>query len=140
MNFEEKVKALSAKEIIMAMVIGLQKEYIKVNMNYFSGVIDGVCFGCAATNALCHISGVVFNKDTIRSRPETVNCGYSFLMGFEYAINDLRKGNIKDYNQYAQGHGFAGIIPNGEDLPCLHTDDYKDNLHHYISLAESQPS
>jgi len=53
MNIIEKIKSLTPKEVIMAMVEGLQNPKTKIKMSTY-GYKDGnnICYGCAATNCL----------------------------------------------------------------------------------------
>lgn len=63
MNFKETVQKMTIKEIILAMVNGLKKEHVKVDFNYFGYVApNGICYGCAATNAICEITKYIPDK------------------------------------------------------------------------------
>lgn len=141
--FKQTVQQMTAKEIIMAMVNGLEKEHVKVNMDTYGGFRNGVCYGCAATNAICEIAGVTFDDPQILStdgRARFISTDYDFIDNFECAINHLRSGYIEDYNEMAKYIGIAEIDSHGMNmaLPELETHNYKENLHHYIRLAELQ--
>jgi len=146
-SFEDVVRSMSAREIIMAMVDGLKNPAVKVNMMTFgASEYDQndklVCYGCAATNAICHITKVTFTPKTIGSthwRSKILNTTDVFLEAFENAIDHLRSGGIGDYNDLAAWHGFALIknIP-VDDLPCLFTGTYMNDLGAYEKLANMQ--
>jgi hypothetical protein len=141
MTFEQKVRAMSAKEIIMAMVNGLKKEHVKVTMSIWGEYENGRCYGCAATNTICEISGIKFKGseiDNSRSRAKHIKTNPTFLEHFEAAINELREGCISGYNYYAKNIGIAKINGTDVDLPRLETSDYLENLHYYERLAELQ--
>lgn len=140
-NFEDTVKSMTAKEIIMSMVEGLQKPAVKVAMLTFGGVFNGVCYGCAATNAICKITSKSFTEDTIpsiRHRAKFLMTDVFFLHGFENAINELRYGCISDYNNYAEAFRFAKIKNTGIKLPGLTSDYTPADLQPYIELANAQ--
>jgi hypothetical protein len=134
---EQKIIGLSAKEIIMAMVNGLRKRHVCVDMSTFGHKSDnGVCFGCAATNTLIEVSGI--------SEEEAINTSELFLStlisGFEKAIDCLRCGDIYSYNIYSEYGLCIPEIVNPESiyLPAL-TDDYTEyDLQQYERLANSQ--
>lgn len=140
MTFEEKVKAMSAKEIIMAMVIGLRKKHVGINMLSFGSVMRDQCFGCAATNAICEISGVIFDAGNIKirlKRAEAVGARENFLDYFEMAVDSLRLGNIEEYNYWANLGQFAKVTDSGKKVPLLN-DFSEEDLEYYVQLAEKQ--
>jgi hypothetical protein len=160
-DFESKVKSMTGKEIVLAMVEALtHPPVVNINMstfgsydvtgkNYLFGLIKRrkyVCFGCAATNTICKISGKVFEGKEIlvlRSRAEFVNCRPLFLAAFECAINELRKGDLLRYNYYAEGGyeegmTFATLDPVDIQLPFLDDDYSNDDLEPYKKLAALQ--
>lgn len=157
-RFEDVVRAMTAKEIIMAMVEALTiPPIININMSTYGHVevevikkgllgigrkVKKTCFGCAATNTICKISGKVFNTSNIASigdRAELVSSDERFLRGFEKAINALRLGDLSSYNWQASNHGFAKItiLPN-RYLPVLNNNYTNDHLISYIQLANNQ--
>jgi hypothetical protein len=142
-NFANKVRAMSAKELIMAMVNGLEKEWVAVSMNTYGMLAsDGICYGCAATNAICEIIGAPTTPD----EPNWGNRFYkerksTFMCELEMAYNWLRTGFINDANYYFKKLGCATIDnPNNIRLAQLESDTYKDNLECYRQLANSQPN
>ena len=142
MSFKEKVQAMTAKEIIMAMVEGLQNPVIAVNMDTFGMIENNICYGCAATNTVCKISGKVFDAESIDwrgARAELVQSRIDFLRHFEAAIDSLRKGYIWAYNGRAEEIGVAQINFNYEtDLPYLDNNYTPEDLQAYINLANAQ--
>lgn len=135
-NLEEKIKSMTAKEIILAMVDSLKNPVTKVNMYDFGSYEDGICYGCAATNTICRLGE--FNPkeelSIVGPRYRTV-----FISGFEDAIDCLRNGYIKRYNSLAQEYEFA-TIKTSTDLPKIDDDNYQDPevLQAYIDLANAQ--
>lgn len=148
-SFEEIVRAMSAKEIIMAMVNGLKNPSTKINMDTFGYSkhnwfthgfgLKPICHGCAATNAICQIAGVKFTPDDIAetwTRSSAINSSITFLNLFESAIDELRKGNIFQYNLLASRGKFAKIKNVTEiSLPRLENNFSKKQLKVYEELA-----
>jgi hypothetical protein len=150
MNFKEKVQSMTAKEIILSMVEGLEEPKVKVDMHYyghsettsyFFGLFSNtVCFGCAATNAICKISGITFDKSNIDStiaRAKAVGSEIDFFNDFEYAINALRCGEVEAYNKIAVPMGMASIVKH-ISIPHLTNSYTKNELSQYRLLAEMQ--
>lgn len=140
-SFEEKVRSLSAREMVMTMVEGLEKPAVEVDMATFGTADGGKCFGCAATNAICLISGHVFGADEIRgtgSRGIAINTDWDFLSDFEAAIDRLRRGRVAGYNLYASYGGFVQLKEPDYELPVLTTENYRDHLDAYRKFAEEQ--
>jgi hypothetical protein len=154
MNFKEKVQSMTAKEIIMSMVDSLIDPLVNVDMGSYGFVKrvpikflgikfggKGVCFGCAATNTICNISGKVLDKSNIKDstlRANFINSDPYFLSHFEYAIDHLRQGALASYNRIANEFGFAQIKRNDIELPALENDYTKLDLDVYIKLADFQ--
>lgn len=139
MTFTDKVRSMSAKEIIMAMVNGLRKRHTEIDMNDWGRINDqGTCFGCAATNCIIEIDGT---KDNLFNYSESkTRLFFENIVGdFEDAIDSLRRGNIEWYNGYATVGHFAQISnPNSIELPIL-TDEYTEaDLLIYEQLANDQ--
>lgn len=111
MTFEEKVKSMTFKQIVLAMVAGLRKRWVGVDMGIYGGMTDdGVCYGCAATNTICQIHGKAFTPAAINSyyaRAAFVGSDSTFLCNFEDAIDCLRCGLHLPYNIRAGGIGLA---------------------------------
>ena len=156
MKFEQIVRNMSAKEIIMAMVESLKHPpIVNIDMEtygktetikkyYFFGLLSKtkkVCYGCAATNTICQISNVKFtsiNINNFNERADFINCDLDFLKSFEISINFLRKGFVISYNRYASLIDIALIKENSVNLPFL-GDFYTDeDLKPYIELANKQ--
>jgi hypothetical protein len=163
-KFEDIVRAMSAKEIIMAMVDSLTPPpLIPIEMGSYGGVKIGTkfieksiifglfkikvekpeitCFGCAATNTICKISGIIFNDSNIYNgerRAKALNASYTFLTNFEYAIDSLRKGNLNRYNQFASYGEFAKIQYFQLKLVKLENHYTLKHLENYKKLADFQ--
>lgn len=143
-TFEEKVKAMSAKQIIETMIEAVKNPVVKLDFDDFGSASSGKCYGCAATNTLCKISGVKFtvkSVNTVRDRAEAVNGERDFVNSFENAIDSLRCGNVTSYNRIAEIRGFAQIAYDKEvdgALPLLGNHNYLKNLEPYVRLAAKQ--
>jgi hypothetical protein len=152
-TFEEKVRSMTAKEIIMAMVEGLVRPpTINVDMGTFGEtrkpkhllgfLMKPICYGCAATNTICKIAGIKFTTSNIGeayTRAAAINAETQFLLRFERAIDALRSGEIFTYNSYARQIEIATIEQQPDfDLPRLHNDYRNRDLVAYRKLAELQ--
>lgn len=138
MTFDEHVRGMTSAEIIMAMVNGLRKRHVKLNMTTFGAAIGEVCCGCAVTNAICEIMGRSFAAHeicTISTRADAVNASASFLAGFEAALEMLRFGYVEAYNSRAIRLGIAEIYTDSW-LPMLTTYYTEGQLERYVKLAE----
>lgn len=164
-TFREIVQAMTAKEIIMAMVEGLKNPALNVNMDsYLSTNGGGICCGCAATNAICFISGrtpapkdlsgffeskyileleISGVSENVWSKilyGEYLKEEAAFIRHFETAINALRLGSVVSYNVDASVLGIALIKEHPyKILTALTTDNYLEHLQEYEELAEMQP-
>jgi|SRR5690606_1653433 len=140
MTFEEKVRAMSAKEIIMAMVNGLKKQHVVVDMITFGRVCDGICYGCAATNTICEISGHAMGSHEIHNTVYRAKfCGGDmwFVSQFEDAIDCLRRGEIYGYNYLVEPIGVATIKDTDYELPRLTNKNWARNMQAYIDFANT---
>lgn len=140
-GFEEKVKAMSAKEIILALVDGMINPVMNVNIDTYGEIgDDGICYGCCATNFICKVA----NVDPIKVLSDDGHTGLShhgdFLDMFEYAINSLRQGLFSHYNSLASEYGFSEIKNYKNPMPYFNNDNYSDpELHEiWIELANLQ--
>src|SRR5690606_29411818 len=112
-EFENKVKSMSAHDIIMSMVDGLRNPRTKIDMSTYGLIINGICYGSAATNAILHIMDAKEEevKDHIHTSQSWNNCPL-VVSQFELAIERLRKGYVHLYNRFfALECGFAPITP-----------------------------
>lgn len=113
-GFEEKVKSMTAKEIVLSMVDGMINPVMTVDIDtYGFATEDGVCYGCSATNMICKVANVKPIEVLKVNGSSAISHGLShhgeFLDSFEYAINELRSGSFSGYNQIAREFGFAQI-------------------------------
>lgn len=150
MAFKEKIQSLTAKEIILFMVEGLKNPEIEIDMCTFGdvkvvskwlGLIKKrKCFGCAATNTICKITGVKFTEENIVSRlkrAEALGTHYNFLDIFEESIDMLRLGKISDYNYLARLGNFSEIEV-ALKMPVLINSFTQIQLQCYVNLANAQ--
>jgi hypothetical protein len=100
----------SVSEIVEAMISGVEKEWVKVNMSSFGRIRykrdpvtlerntdEIVCYGCAATNTLCQMVQKKFTPKNIisrRLRSKHLKIEQETLGFFESSIDELRTGNI----------------------------------------------
>ena len=93
---------------------------MKLRLNTYGKFMYGKCYGCAATNFICEVSGVQFNDvsiDCVEDRAIKINTDVDFLDYLESAIDYLREGNVKDYNRIARSIEIAEInVPYGFNL------------------------
>lgn len=140
MNFEQKVRSLKNYEIVELMVESLKNPVCEVDMGSFGRYENGICFGCAATQLVQHLSGVKFTSNSIlspRNRSQFMKCDYFFLLTFEKAIDALRVGDTSFYNLCAREINIERIPSDYPyELPPLFTDNYLSNPHHYTHFAE----
>src|SRR5690606_26829188 len=122
-QFEHKVKTMSAHDIIMSMVEGLRKPRTEIDMYTFGRIKEGICYGCAATNAILHVMDAG-TKEEVVDHISASNAYRSYAMKkFELAIDWLRRGRMDMYNEVAVVFGIAKITPiPGVKLPCLDAD------------------
>jgi len=151
-KFSEIVKAMSGKDIVMAMVNGLKAKHVEIDMDTYGDTRDNICFGCAATNTICEIRGkawTVEDKLGIKTAAELLvggdvfNLTFSeeqekyFIDSFEVAMDYLRKGYFGGYNCAAKCCGFSELPPPTFQLPTLTTENYLENLKYYEDYANS---
>lgn len=119
MNFTDKVCAMTATELIMAMVSGLRNKHINLDMSIVAQIRDQKKYGDATTSTTIEILGYdPFNWDKITDKTQRKWAIYSsgctskddwFYENYENAINLLRSGNIVQYNDRARIVGMPEI-------------------------------
>jgi len=148
MTFEEKVKSMSGKQILQAMIDGLNKPWVEVDMSTYGKVKTKrygflnlrkkkVCLGCAATNTICEINNQVFPaRSIISDRYKFLQADYDFLDNFEQALDYLRQGKIDSYNHFASHINIARLPAFKLGLPRLCDNNYKENLKYYQEYCD----
>lgn len=156
-TFEDKVRSMTVAQIIMAMVQGLRKRWVKVNMNTYGDIQIGpkgkiVCWGCAATNTVFQIAKIKPSFDTLQSyargwswgeQARMVGTNTEFLREFEIAINDLRQGHLGDFNVKMKYDLGLPTIPRDvytqfeRKVPILTSNYTKGDLEVYVALAKA---
>lgn len=134
----------SFSDYVQNMINGLRREWVRVDMLTFGANRDGVCFGCAATNALCELMGRPFSINTIDNlddRAIEFNEGITQhdLSRFESSVNDLRAGylnycllKLRDIQ-----HTLWFTVPQFEEinppfvLPTLSSSNWDEKLEDY---------
>jgi len=143
-------KLNSVSDIIQAMVDGVRKEWVKIDMNSFGMVkeknilfdlitIKRTCYGCAATNTLCQLMGESFTPKEIGYREDRlikINHGirYNELYNFENAIDFLRCNQIcsfiEELNKIKNSFSFEiPSIKEVEEIIEAHNIDLKVMYH-----------
>jgi hypothetical protein len=137
------INALSSADLLMGIVTGLEDSYYKVDMDTFGRITkDGVCIGCAATNAITILTGVKLkfapkDKEAIfESKGVIWAQEKTYLRKLEVALDCLRKGNILAYNIEARKYSFPVIKNMYYNLPCLTNSTYKSKIIAYKKLAD----
>lgn len=145
MKFEEKVKSMKVHEIVQAMIDGLNNKWVHIDMTTYGDVVDDICYGCAATSAVCQIANIKFQPkdiDDIIARSEFLNSSYEFLEEFESAINSLRRGYVEWFAISLMSMNLINnderkIIHNCElPLPYLNNENWENKLTEYSKLVE----
>lgn len=135
----EKIKTLKPSEIIMAMVNGLKKKHIKIDMNTFGKIkersiigisLKPICYGCAATNTLIELNG---KFDISLVKYYELN---RFLQRFETAIDYLRLGYLAFCNEKLLELKLPQIKFEDYCVVPLNNTFTKEDLKGYIALAE----
>lgn len=142
-SFEDKVKSMKFSEIMQTMITGLKYPRTKIDMQTYGKSEKGVCYGCAATNAILRLGNVKEITpliNTTAGRAELTNCeSVYFLDCFESAIDSLRRGNLDWYLDYAHSIGIAKIpekfIEDIRRLPILSTETYHEYLSAYQKVC-----
>ena len=139
-SFEETVRAMTGKEIVMAMVNGLLNGYYLVDMYTYGRSQGKTCYGCAATHCITEISKIKFDSSNIQgytNKSKAIECDSEFIDIFEDAINSLRNGRIRGYNHRAILLGIVTLPDPQNKLPILESGSWRENIHAYIDYANS---
>ena len=130
-KFENKVKSMSIKEIVLAMVEGLRNPKTdKVDISSWGEVSEGLCIGCAATNCILLLSESEAREE-ISIEGRSWRNGPNFLIAFEDAINYLRQRALNSYNRIASKNGFATLSEESKVLIRRYAD-----VHGYLSIYD----
>lgn len=144
-TFEEIVRSLTAKELILTMVRGLEAERFHIDMGSYGHVAWGTCFGCAATSAVLEIAvDRITPKDACSvwtSLSNKLGCSTDYLKSFEKSVDYIRSGTLRSYNASTE-RVYAGLplieYPENITLPALTSYSWKRDLETYRKLAEYQ--
>lgn len=140
---EERIKNMTFKDILDVMIKGLEKKWVNINMDTYGDVdLNGICYGCAATNALCEMIQKPFPAEFIKKhiRHHYLKVSGSCLDHFERAVDLLRRGLLRDYGFHCLNSDFLfNARPQNLDyyLPCLNDDFTEDQLDKYKKLRDS---
>lgn len=146
-----KIRKMTAKEIILAMVDGLKDPVVPVYMEVFlkidrNNVNNIKCFGCAATNMICKLGKI--DLETVQQM-DIMNCiSEAFVLkeeediisAFESAIDRLRRRDIYGYNIIAKIKGFSEIPEDGfveTIVPYLEDGYTPKELQEWVEFANS---
>lgn len=140
MTFKEKLKSLTAKQLVQVMIDGINRGWIKMDFDTWLWEINGIIYGCAATAAICEINGGYFmppNVELMRSnRAEALGISYDEISKLELAYDSLAGGSIEYFNIHIKSLGLP-LLPDNMSLPMLHNDSYMTNLPEYQKYADS---
>lgn len=152
----EKITSFSV--FVQLMIDGLKSPCLPVKMDTFGMVEGGVCFGCAATNALCKLTGKKLTEDQM---PEEVNAyrninfsrvkAYADFFGMTYdqvdtlenAWDTLREGDpyaaLKELRTLRElpFNTRAVVCQTEEELPTLQDNYTPDDLAAYQRYADA---
>lgn len=149
---ESTLRQLTPKQVIIAMVNGLKHPRTKIDMETFGRKEGGVCYGCAATSAICELFDIKNPGDYIQEQEYASAFGFSNtilnkveykedIIYFERAINYLRMAEVSKANMYLSSLGIKPIKYELDKVHCLEClgDNYTlEQLEPYIALAEYQ--
>lgn len=145
----EWAKGKTFADVLEVMIEGLKNPVTKIDMSTFGKKEDGLCYGCAATNAVCQIIGVSDDKlnkleDNFLADIITDYRGFTVVYTFEAAVDALRKGNLLEYNSRIvcrySGTSLSHLKYKGDMnvfLPSLETDTYTQNLYEYEEFLKT---
>lgn len=148
-DFEQKIRSMRVWEYILAMVEGLRKPKVRINMRSY-GYIDEtargyrVCFGCAATNTVAHLAGIRWTVNKVQGdmswlgQAQAVGADADFVRGFESAINALRIGCTRPFSEDLEAMGLEGlprVFQKYENLPELRNNYTEHQLREYEQFA-----
>lgn len=136
------IRAMTFKQVVLAMVAGLRKRWVRVDMTTF-GRISGrgpgkiICYGCAATNTICQIAGgdlAPHQIDILGSDAEAIP---ALVLRFEKAIDALRRGDIREYTTQARYSSGIPLPPaHYTPGPYLHDDYDKEDLKLWVESVK----
>lgn len=124
-QLEQKIRSMSAKEIVLAMLDGIKNPVTRIDMDTFGEVEDEVCYGCAATNLICKL-GDFSPLEELSSLGARKYSATAFLQAFEESIDLLRMGALHLYNINAREFVFAEIPESNHYLPEINNDNFQD--------------
>lgn len=105
----DKIKHIISKpsQALQAMVDGLieqnERPDFEINMNTFGTTSNGMCYGCAATCAIQHLTGEDFTAKNIEDdyeRSQLLQIDGDDLEHFECAIDEARCGYLNGLFSY----------------------------------------
>lgn len=146
MTFKEKLKSLTAKQLVQVMIDGINRGWVKMDFNIWLDYYHDehtnqtVVCGCAATAAICEINGGYYMPPNVElsriNRTVALGIGYAELDNLEMAYDSLARGSIKGFNVYAKFLDLS-LLPDNMSLPMLHNGNYMTNLPEFQKYADS---
>lgn len=163
-TFKETVLAMKHWQIVDAMLEGLKDPVVKVDMNSYGHIQNGICYGCAATNAVCKIAGKVpdfpkiesgsmdcyseavvsfdnkiipkFQKPLMAYQAKSLGVDEKFIECFEEAIDALRQCDLVEYSFLLELIGIKPLPQSFIDrFDMYHDPIYNDNYNKPHVLA-----
>lgn len=139
--FDEKVKAMKASEILLAMTNALEAPRFCVDMDVVVRVEAGKVYGCSGTHTISRISGLVLTANNSLIRWAVLDASNRFMYTLETALEYLRRGLVTKYNTAAKHIGIATIPEKYEGLfPRLENDTWKEQLGTLKALSKELQS
>jgi len=151
----EKLEKMTGKDVVLAMVKGLKEQHVRVDMETFGKIKEGICYGCAATNTICEITNKTLSDDDLSlsdhdqfgyigmcAKERIFSSDFHCIDEFECAVDQLRLGKIDTYNFYITKLDLRNLILpelglHERQLPSLRDDNWKRGLQEYIDYANS---
>lgn len=149
------IRKMNPKQIVLNMIDGLENPVTKIDMGTFGHKGKrGVCFGCAATNAICRLGNfnpkeVLMDENLVGNSRKYSNNGYvmreddrNTIYRYELAIDSLRNADLRGFNHHANIGGFKKFSKEDYDLfnslniGYLDNENYLDELPGFKEFAE----
>lgn len=164
-TFLQLVKGLTPSSLVDTLCDGLERQWVNIDMGSYGHSEGMLCFGCAATNALCQLAQKSMPSDKIDnviargkffgiSERQSDKNKLATLGAFERGINNLRVGLVYDMNGVYERRihlhhltipmdVFDKFEPKTPDhpqdrniLPAMTTDTWRECIPRYRELAE----
>ena len=128
MTLEQRVRSLTAKEIVGFLIEGIENpvgilDFDTFGYNYNTQGDVRKCSACGATQAIIKMMAVEFTANDFKNRSERLNADKWFLSVLEDALDSLRCGKVSVYNRVARELALAEM-PETLIFPYISNDNY----------------